>query len=779
MSTTPKAASKVSGKESTTRPSANRTPTASSNTSAPSRSPSRMAASQPAAAAAAVNGTGSAAAVNRTRSVRNGAPVSARAAAAARKSQIENQDPVASDQKAEMQAQIDELQERLQHSEESYLSSHKQASVLQMKLDETLSEQGTLEEQVHEHTERIEELENEKKESLRARREMEQIYEEERASSIREREEAAREKEEMRAHIQRMKDRETRAGLGDDADGVGGGGAITGGRRQGVVSRTSSFRSQNASPNPQESTGAGFAPPSSAAASSGLQRSDSQSRSRLVNQKDRIIEELRLELAEMHMKLVEVENMGGGRFHQLQKEMYEIKVQNARLMEENESFQLLLTEKTMSGDFLHPGAEVSSRPPSRNPDAGPATSLAEELGSEADSLEGDGAMSEQTRKLGSEVKKLEDQNKALTLYINNIISRLLLSGNEGILDKTSDIPGRPAAKGAFARQEKELPPPPPPPHAEKGEDIDEQAPQGFLQRARSVMGGGRRGRPTSQAVGTTEQAQLASHFHVTNESHSRERPRPNENPDTAPRVPLNRSNSSRGGGGHGHGHRRTNSDWPPNAAAGVVGNMMNRGASPATLLPTGSVSPGLASPPHNRNSFFPIGGNRVVSNGITVPTISETGLAPTNARDSKGSSTTSHRSSVISNTGDPTEFGSADDPTAAAAATTSSSTPSSSPRSTTSSGEGRDSRPAGGAVMVGSKPRPLRLVQNKDELEQASKAGNRGSWFGWMGKGAAPGGVGSPPHQQAQGGGTGGYLGSVGRSVNGNGGGGGGEGQGQ
>jgi hypothetical protein len=35
--------------------------------------------------------------------------------------------------------------------------------------------------------------------------------------------------------------------------------------------------------------------------------------------------------------------------------------------------------------------------------------------------------------------------------------------------------------------------------------------------------------------------------------------------------------------------------------------------------------------------------------------------------------------------------------------------------------------------MMGSKPRPLRLVQesNKDD-ERARKQANRGSWFGWM-----------------------------------------------
>ncbi|KAK4556190.1 hypothetical protein LTR86_006887 [Recurvomyces mirabilis] len=785
MATTPKAAkTSITGTSNNTRPSINRTPTASSNTSAPSRSPSRMsaaAAQQPAAASngtAAASASASASAVNRTRSVRNGAPVSARAAAAARKSQADL-DPTASDLKVETQLKLDDLAERLQAADQALADSQKQASVLQMKLDDALREQGMLEEHVHEHTERIEELEVERKESLRAKREFEQIYEDERVAAMREREEAGRREEEMQSSIQRMKgnmaQREMRAGLVDEE------------RRPGV-SRSSSFRSNTASPNPDSGGSvAQFAPPASS--SSSLQRSDSQSRSRLVNQKDKIIEGLRLELAEVQIKLVEVENMGGGRMQQLQKEMYDIKMQNARLMEENESFQLLLTEKTMSGDFLHPGAEASSRPPSRNPAdrnggavARPST-LADELAGEADSMEdGDGLPTDQSRRLQAEVNSLKDQNKALTLYINNIISRLLMSDQfEQILDKTPDmLSGAPGigAAGASARgtaltadpRQKELPPPPPPAHvaatAGEGEDTIEDQPQGFLQRARSVMGG-RRGRPMTQAVSASDQEKLAQQLQVADV-------RPTENPETAPRVPLNRANSNRGGGAGGGGrggggHRRTNSDWPAAAAAGVVTNMY-RGPSPGSLPPQGPVSPGLGSPTHARNSFFanatPLG-VRVGSGsgGGPVPTISETGVQVGKENHIPSATTAArNRSSVISNHGGNGNLDPNDIPTDLDAPT---SNPSSPPRSTTSSGGEKDAR-IGGSVMMGSKPRPLRLVQNASAEDEAKKAGNRSSWFGWMGKGV---GVGSPPvasqqqqqQQQPMG------LGSVGRSVSGSG----------
>lgn len=732
------------------RQSANTT-TISSTTAAngnpPNPNPSRM-------APHASSGAGTAAGVNRTRSVRAGTPLSARAAAR----KPADSDTAMDEVKEEMQARLDELQERLQHAEQACEDSQKQAAFLQQKLDEAHKEQGVLEENVHEHTERIEELEHEKKESLRARREFEQIYEAERAQTMKEKEEAQTREEEMHNAMQRMKEslaqREMRAGLDDD--------------RRPSMSRASSFRSNTASPNP-DSAGQ-FAPPSS------LQRSDSRSSSKLVMQKDKIIEGLRLELAEVQIKLAEVENLGGGRMHEMQKQTYEIKMQNARLMEENESFQLLLSEKTLNGDFthsdlLHPMFNAGSRPPSRQPNStAGGTSLADELASQADSL--DGAENEQVRRLQGEVNSAKDQNKALTLYINNIISRLLQHEQfEQILDKTPDImagPGAVSRKYAAAAAasatagpvdtEKELPPPPPEKdevvvpaaaamEAEKTEQQDQLQPSGFLQRARSVIGGKGRPRPMSTMVASADQERLQQQLRA-------DEPRGNSNPDTAPRVPLGRSNSTRGASGH----RRANSEWP---AASVVTNMY-RGPSPG--LQQGPVSPGLASPIGGRNSYFaapqPLGSR--VPSGSTVPTIAEQQdirnsnkentapmpPPPPPQRDSKMSNhpASSHRSSVISNSGgnnnstnnngnldveSSTDLGGLGDP----------SNPSSPPRSTTSSGDRE--RPSGGAIMMGSKPRPLRLVQEAAELGEAkhktgggaAAAANRGSWFGWMNKG--------------------------------------------
>ena len=600
--------------------------------------------------------------LNRARSVRNSAPVSARAAA---RKPAQDNDAAVEDVKAEMQARLDELNERLQQAEAAHESSQKQAAFSQVQLDEALKDQAALEEQVHEQTERIEELENEKKESLRARRELEQIYEVERVASMKEKEETLAREEEMQHSVQRMKEtlaqREMRAGLEDD--------------RRPSMSRAPSFRSNTASPNPEGASGQ-FAPPSS------LQRSDSRSSSKLVMQKDKIIEGLRLELAEAQIKLVEVDNMGGSRLQELQRQVMDIKVQNARLMEENESFQLLLSEKTLNGDLFSAGqtaglfratSNVGSRPTSSR---APGASLADELEDESqidDSfVEGSGvgsssANDELSKRLQSEVNGMKEQNKALTLYINNIISRLLQHEQfEQILDKTPDLMDgasmvrKYGVSTAAANTEKELPPPPPPSALERGDEIaankegeeqqQQQPPTGFLQRAKSVMGGSRPKRPTSMAVPPSDQQALQAQLNIPSAEPS---PRMNENLDTAPTIPLASSKSTRASGGH----RRTYTDWP---AASVVTNMY-RGSSPALQ---GPASPALTSPTVNRNSFFgpPLGllGTRAPS-GSTVPTISEAETNKENLdtqqqqqqqqRDSKlgGSNLSSHRNSVISN----------------------------------------------------------------------------------------------------------------------------------
>ncbi|ORY07534.1 hypothetical protein BCR34DRAFT_19042 [Clohesyomyces aquaticus] len=544
----------------------------------PPGTPGRDSAARPSASpgatrtpARASTPTSTANGVQRTRSVRsgnNGTPVSARAAVrkpgapSALSSQVDSGDD---DAREEAAAYLQDLKERLQKAELEAEERQKQVEVLNSRLDDALKEQAQLEERAHEEEEKVEALENEKRELTRQQRELESIYEAERAQTMKEKEDAQNKEEEMHETIQRLKETMAMKNV-QSSDG-----------EEGHLSRTSSFRnnpSRNSSSQNLDTAGQ-FAPPSS------IQRSNSRNNSKLIHQKDKIIEGLRLELAEVQIKLVEMENAGGGRMAELERQLLETRMTNARLMEDNESFQLLLSEKTLNGDlargnFLHHTSHPEERAPSRN---GPSTSLADELES------AEGADTDVVRRLEAEVNTLKDQNKALTLYINKIIGRLLThQGFESVLgmDDSDPVGG--------INTNKELPPPP-----------KENEQPSLLQRAKSVaMGAGRnKPRPISQS-----QVPAGAISTV------------NEDPSTAPSIPLQRSQSVRMSSGS-YSHRRSTSEWPNPAAANVVNNMY-RNPPPAAITPGGQTSPGLTSP---RNSFFGIGiaTNQTSSAGSRVP----------------------------------------------------------------------------------------------------------------------------------------------------------------
>lgn len=297
-----------------------------------------------------------------------------------------------------------------------------------------------------------------------------------------------------------------------------------------------------------------------------MERSPSRNNSQLLLQKDKLIESLRLELAESQIKLVEMENRGGGRQQELERELLEARMANARLMEDNESYQLLLSEKTLNGDFSKGDFLNEHLPRSSHGTEGGSGSLADELESA-----GEGGTNEDSRKLEAEIRALKDQNKALTLYIERIIGRLLQhDGFEHILDQND--------KPIPTKSEKDLPPPPP--------EKDGQ-PASLLERARSVVTGQAnrpqpRPRPTSVVPPTSH-------------------PTAHENPDTAPSIPLGRSQSIRAT------HRRTRSDQVGEGTAASVVGQMYRGPSGSRSPTGGQISP-LMSPvtigPGSRQSGF-------------------------------------------------------------------------------------------------------------------------------------------------------------------------------
>ena len=421
-------------------------------------------------------------------------------------------------------------------------------------------------------------------------------------------------------------------------------------------------------------------------------------------QKDQIIEGLRLELAEAQIKLVEMENMGGGRMQELERTLLETRMTNARLMEDNESFQLLLGERTLNGDFQK--GDLMQAPSENNSKLG---SLAEEL----ESAEGE---SDNYRRIEMEAKSLRDQNKALTLYIEKIISRVLQHENfETILDQKPE-----GLAGISTSAQKELPPPPP-------IDKDEGTQSTFLGRAMSVA---RRQRPASQMFS----AQSPPPDELTAGGKSRPQsqlvipppehvPTANEDPTTAPSIPLGRNASV---SNRGRSHRRTQSeksnDMPGTAAANIV-NQMYRGPSKDSGGPISPMSPGGSTP---RSQYF--GPGALTGNG-----------SANSARPSSGSRGVSGLRTASSGQ-DPKD---SSESTISHESRDMPSPPRNSAGNTTYTG----------AVMTQNKLRPLRLVQGDEQAAQ--KKANRGSWMGWFNRGkdeAAPRSVSSPAGEQGGGG---------------------------
>ncbi|KAK8084846.1 hypothetical protein PG997_006117 [Apiospora hydei] len=607
-------------------------------------------------AAAGLNTTPS-----RNRSIRSGTPVSARAAAAHRQSSSLSisSNEVDEAARAETVALIDDLKVRLEKADATSEQFRKQAEVLQSRLDETLKEQAKFEERVHESEEQIEALRNEKRESARQMREMETIYEAERSSMLKEKEEMSNREEEMQSVINRLKDTINQRNVDDEY--------------------RPSRQSNNSSPTVESGN---FAPPSS------VQRSDSRNNSKLLLQKDKLIESLRLELAEAQIKLVESENQGGGRLHEVERLLMEARMANARLMEDNESYQLLLQEKTLHGDFgkgdfsymgvsanqdalsalegrSSTGGEAPAEPNNTNNNNNASSSLgaslADELGDAADDLAvstvDDG---EHQRRLEGEIRAMKDQNKALTLYINKIIERLLQHQEfEHILDQSSD------PKSAGANVNKELPTTP----------LDSQHPgASFLARAKSAMGNSP---PPAMAPGARRPRPM-SFIPSTNTAH--------HDPDTAPSIPIGlaRSASSRRQPGRPMSEQII-------GAAGIV-NAMYKG-------PDGPMSPTLSAGRNSAQFFSGAGTPRAASMGNSAPTAGNFPGMRSETSSVSGESAGGDASNTSASQSPPRTIGS-----------------------------GHSESKGGHATFAGNKPRPLRLVQENAPAPEQNK---RASWFGW------------------------------------------------
>ncbi len=351
-------------------------------------------------------------------------------------------------------------------------------------------------------------------------------------------------------------------------------------------------------------------------------------------------------------------------------------------MEDNESFQLLLQEKTLNGDFAKNDFGYMSSP-ARNDalDALEGRSPAPPSSSLADELSGfDGEDEEQFRRLEAELKASKEQNKALTLYINKIIERLLEhQGFEAILSQGNDF--KPEPKPEQANAEKDLPPPPPP-----KDMAPPPATSSILQRAKSVVAGKPKPRPMSQMP--------AAHSALTD-------------PETAPSIPfnLNRSASiSR--------KQRPQSEINTSTGAFNVVNAMYKGSGNPTSPLHGPQTP------RNSSFFAPRQSGENPNAAARAPSGSIGSGPPVG-------SYMGNRQSGVS------ESGSSNSAETSLSQATTHTGEVSTPPQNQSPPRPLETR----TTFGGAKPRPLRLVQERDsaseEQKAREKADKRGTWFGW------------------------------------------------
>lgn len=438
---------------------------------------------------------------------------------------------------------IADLKEQVHRAEQASEQYRRQLEVMQQRLDEVAAEQTSAEERDYQRQTDLDRLKAQIKDSERQYRELEVTYNEDKDTFLQERERQARREAELQAVISRLNET----------------------LRTRSADKLSASRSGSNQPNADDE-GINGLPGEDAGAGEG--HNPGHDLTRILEEKDGAIEALKFDLAEAQLRLAEQEHMGDGRLQAMEKAIMEIRMQNARLVEENESFQMLLTEKTLKGDFLH-GHHAPE-------DISGLSSLAEELESSGEATEG---QTDAYRKLEAEYKALHEERNALNLYIDKIIGRMLTKPGFEHIFTDQEEPPSPPTKAAV--MDKALPAVPDQPTGDSAAAIAPVGVTGFLQRARSVVSrpGGGKARPMSYA-------QPPGHTPPT----------ANENPETAPSIPINR------------GHRRARSDQAQtDMAAAAVVNQMNR-ASTMRTVSGGPLSPGLRplSPqlPQGRGSYF-------------------------------------------------------------------------------------------------------------------------------------------------------------------------------
>ncbi|ORY96439.1 hypothetical protein BCR43DRAFT_514839 [Syncephalastrum racemosum] len=166
-----------------------------------------------------------------------------------------------------------------------------------------------------------------------------------------------------------------------------------------------------------------------------LERRNTNSNDAKARAQDKLIADLKSQV-EQQKRVIEDALMAAEtqaqRMESLEEELVSLKQVNGSLMEDNESYQMLLHEKTMTGQFLKKVEEecdAADNAPEPN-------SLAAEL-DHASQMNGSGGdqneeYANKLKKLSDENRMLQESNKALSLYMNKILLKII--DNQELVD---------------------------------------------------------------------------------------------------------------------------------------------------------------------------------------------------------------------------------------------------------------------------------------------------------------------------------------------------------
>ncbi|KAF9983390.1 hypothetical protein BGZ65_001857 [Modicella reniformis] len=152
---------------------------------------------------------------------------------------------------------------------------------------------------------------------------------------------------------------------------------------------------------------------------------------RALRAHEKMVAELRRQILAMNQDMIERQYTFRLRESELQAEVSQARELNRNLVEENESFQLLLHEKSMNGEFMQTSImkntnyddDLIGTPTSSANNR--STSLADELGKALSQLSSSEELIAQLNALEEEKKTLKEDNKALNLYISKILTRIM------------------------------------------------------------------------------------------------------------------------------------------------------------------------------------------------------------------------------------------------------------------------------------------------------------------------------------------------------------------